>query len=136
MNAAERAIAYRIALAGRGRPDEAALARICADLPSHLDDQAEATWEGALLAGVLPRQLQGVVAAGNWSAVATLAGPGGRRPLVQGRSLQPRAIEQVVTARAGDDMIPEKESGLSVSRTCRTPGPVRPDARDGTLVVS
>jgi hypothetical protein len=57
MNAAERAIAYRIALTGRGRADEVSLARICADLPSHLDDHAETAWEGALLAEVLPRQL-------------------------------------------------------------------------------
>ncbi len=80
MNAPERAIAYRIALSGRGRPGEVALARICADLPSHLDDCAEAAWEGALLAGVLPGHLRAVVATGNWPAVAALADLAGEDP--------------------------------------------------------
>jgi hypothetical protein len=81
MNAEERAVAYRSALAGQGHPDEVALARACADLPGHFAGRrAEETWEGALLAGVLPREFQAVVAAEDWPALAVLADLAGEDP--------------------------------------------------------
>jgi hypothetical protein len=73
MNDTERAVAYRIALAGQGRDEEVALARVCADLPPGLADRAETAWEGALLAEVTPWKLRAVIDAEDWPLVATLA---------------------------------------------------------------
>jgi hypothetical protein len=78
MNTAERTTAYRAALAGRGQPDEVDLARACDGLPEGFDP--DAVWEGALLAGVPPRKLEAVAAAGDWPAVAVLADLAGDGP--------------------------------------------------------
>jgi hypothetical protein len=78
VNGQERAVAYRIALEGRGRDIEVALAEICVRLPSGLS--AAETWEGALLAEVTPERLHRAVTAGWWPSLAALADLAGEDP--------------------------------------------------------
>jgi hypothetical protein len=76
-----RTAAYRAALSGRcGRPDDTALAAMCASWAARAGLDPQAVWEGAVLAGVTAAQLAVVMTARNWAAVAALADLAGEMP--------------------------------------------------------
>jgi len=79
MNKAERDAAYQEAAEGCGTDLEQSVWWACARLPPHFEDRP-AVWEGALLAGVMPWQLESLLDAGNWPALAAIADIAGERP--------------------------------------------------------